>query len=74
MNKYLLPALVTLLMAPLVQADYATQVPLTSMELPELRASPDMTPAVPRNMSAGLAPRNRSIVSADMKAVGADVK
>ena len=29
MNKYLLPALVTLLMAPLAQADYATQVPLT---------------------------------------------
>ena len=29
MNKYLLPALMTLLMAPLVQADYATQVPLT---------------------------------------------
>ncbi|NMY41945.1 DUF3999 domain-containing protein [Pseudomonas sp. WS 5013] len=29
MNKYLLPALMTLLMAPLAQADYATQVPLT---------------------------------------------
>ena len=29
MNKYLLPALVTLLMAPLAQPDYTIQVPLT---------------------------------------------